>query len=101
LEPEEIGRLNNTEREFPRSVALDAVSPYLQKAVIASQDPRFYYHLGFDIPFIGCDATITQQLAKDLFLSPRQTFARNLRAAELTLAIELRYSKKDTGDVSE
>lgn len=94
LEPEEIGRLNNTEREFPRSVALDAVSPYLQKAVIASQDPRFYYHLGFDIPFIGCDATITQQLAKDLFLSPRQTFARNLRAAELTLAIELRYSKK-------
>ena len=94
LEPEEISRLNNPEIESRSSVTLAAISPYLQNAVIASEDPHFYYHFGFDIPVIGCNATITQQLANDLFLSPRKTFARKLRAAELTLAIELRYSKK-------
>jgi len=94
LEPEEIGRLNGTERNASRSVSLADISPYLQNAVIASQDPRFYRHVGFDIPFIGCDDTITQQLARDLFLSPRKAFARGLRAAELAEAIELRYPKK-------
>ncbi len=94
LEPEEICRLNNTGHESLHSVTLSAISPYMQKAVIASEDPRFYYHFGFDIPVIGCGSTITQQLAKDLFLSPRKIFARKLRAAELALAIELRLSKK-------
>jgi penicillin-binding protein 1B len=94
LEPEEISRMNNPENESRHSVTLAAVSPYLQNAVIASEDPRFYYHFGFDIPVIGCGATITQQLAKDLFLAPRKTFARKLRATELAVALELRYSKK-------
>ncbi|KUG22128.1 multimodular transpeptidase-transglycosylase [hydrocarbon metagenome] len=94
LEPAEIGRLNNTEPESRYSLTLATISPYLQNAVIASEDPRFYYHFGFDIPVIGCGSTITQQLAKDLFLSPRKVFARKLRALELALAMELRYSKK-------
>jgi penicillin-binding protein 1B len=94
LEPEEIGRLNNTDSEFQHSVTLATISPYLQNAVIASEDPWFYYHFGFDIPVIGCGATITQQLATDFFLSPRKVVARKLRALELALAIELRYSKK-------
>lgn len=94
LEPEEIGRLNNTDSEVRHSVALANISPYLQNAVIASEDPHFYYHFGFNIPVIGCGSTITQQLAKDLFLSPRKIIARELRATELALAIELRYSKK-------
>ena len=94
LEPEEIGRLNNTAADVRHSVALAAISPYMQNTVIASKYPRFYYHFGFDIPVIGCGSTITQQLAKDLFLSPRKIFARKLRALELALAIELRHSKK-------
>lgn len=94
LEPEEIGRLNNLEPEFRYSITLATISPYLQNAVIASEDPRFYYHFGFDIPVIGCGSTITQQLAKDLFLPPRKIFARKLQSTELALAMELRYSKK-------
>jgi penicillin-binding protein 1B len=78
LEPEEISRLVSKKMESLHPVNLAAVSPYLQNAVIASAD----------------DESITQQLAEDLFLSPRKTFARKLRAAELALAIKLRYSKK-------
>jgi len=89
LEPQEIGRLSD---EPPHPVSLRNISPFLQQAVIASQDPRFYSHFGFDIPFIGCGATLTQQLAADFFL-PRNVFARKPRVWELTLAMELRYSK--------
>jgi penicillin-binding protein 1B len=89
LEPQEIGRLSD---EPPHAVSLDNVSPFLRQAVVASQDPRFYCHFGFDIPFIGCGATLTQQLAADFFLPPN-VFARKWRIAELTLAMELRYSK--------
>ena len=78
LEPEEISRMISPKLESRHPITLAAVSPYLQNAVIASED----------------DESITQQLAKDLFLSPRKTFARKLRAAELVLAIKLRYSKK-------
>ena len=63
-------------------VPLDSISPYLRKAVIASEDAGFYFHPGFDIRAIAeaLDAnqvagktkfggsTITQQLAKNLFL---------------------------------
>jgi len=94
LEPQEISRIGQT-LESRHPVTLAGVSSYLQNAVIATEDPRFYSHFGFDIPVIGCDYTITQQLAKDLFLPPRKTFARKLRATELALAIELRYSKKE------
>ncbi|MCX5849255.1 MAG: transglycosylase domain-containing protein, partial [Deltaproteobacteria bacterium] len=92
LEPQEISRIGQM-LESRHPVTLASVSSYLQNAVIASEDPRFYSHFGFDFPVIGCDYTITQQLAKDLFLPPRKTFARKLRAVELALAIELRYSK--------
>lgn len=90
LEPQEIARLSDAP---PLPVTLNDVSPFLRQAVIASQDPRFYVHFGFDIPVIGCDATITQQLAEGFFLPPR-VFARKLRARELALALELRYSKE-------
>jgi penicillin-binding protein 1B len=89
LEPQEIGRLSD---EPPHLVSLNDVSPFLRQAVVASQDPRFYFHVGFDLPFIGCGATLTQQLAADYFL-PRNVFARQLRIAELTIAMELLYSK--------
>lgn len=78
LEPEEISRMIAPKLDFRHPVTLTAVSPYLQNAVIASAD----------------DESIAQQLAKYLFLSPRKTFARKLRAAELALAIKLRYSKE-------
>ena len=107
LEPQEISRTGQ-KLESRHPVTLADVSPYLQNAIIASEDARFYSHSGIDILAIGralftgsgkqqsaeSGYTITQQLAKDLFLPPRKTFARKLRALELAAAIELRYSKK-------
>jgi len=108
LEPEEIGRIMGPKMESRRPVALSAISPFLQNAVIASEDARFYSHIGIDVLAIGRalftnlrerrfaqgGSTITQQLAKNFFLSPKKTLWRKLREAELALILELRYSKK-------
>jgi penicillin-binding protein 1B len=108
LEPEEIGRMISPKLDARHQVTLDAVSPYLQKAVLAAEDSRFYSHIGLDPRamaraffadvkekrFAEGASTITQQLAKNFFLSPKKTVARKLREAEIALALELRYSKK-------
>ncbi len=108
LEPEEIGRIMGPKMESRRPVPLSAISPFLQNAVIASEDARFYSHIGIDVLAIGRalftnlkeqrfaqgGSTITQQLAKNFFLSPKKTLGRKLREAELALILELRYSKK-------
>ncbi len=108
LEPEEIGRIMGPRRESRHRVPLSAISPFLQNAVIASEDARFYSHIGIDVLAIGRalianlrghrfvqgGSTITQQLAKNFFLSPQKTIGRKLREAELALILELRYSKK-------
>ncbi len=108
LEPEEIGRIMGPKMEARRPVTLSAISPFLQNAVIASEDARFYSHIGIDILAIGRalftnlrekrfaqgGSTITQQLAKNFFLSPKKTLWRKLVEAELALFLELRYSKK-------
>ena len=100
LEPEEIGRMLHVKMKSRRPVTLADVSPYLQKAVIAHQDKRFYYHPGIDIFPSGrkdkedVKGTITQQIVRIFFFSPQKTFLRKLHETELTLALELRYSKK-------
>lgn len=108
LEPEEIGRILGPKRESRQLVALSAIPPSLQNAVIASEDARFYSHLGIDILGIGRaflanlrawrfaqgGSTITQQLAKNFFLSPEKTLWRKLREAEIALVLELKYPKK-------
>lgn len=108
LEPEEIGRIMGPKMESRRPVTLAAVSPFLQNAVIASEDGRFYSHSGIDFRALGRalftnikelrfaqgGSTITQQLAKNFFLSPKKTVGRKLREAELALMLELRYSKR-------
>ena len=109
LEPEEIGRILGPKMESRKPVPLSAISPFLQNAVIASEDARFYSHIGIDVLALGRalvanlkerrfaqgGSTITQQLAKNFFLSPKKTIGRKLREAELALVIELRYSKKE------
>lgn len=108
LEPEEIGRIMGPKMKSRHPVTLSAISPYLQNAVIASEDARFYSHMGIDVVAVGRSlianlkerrfvqggSTITQQLAKNFFLSPKKTIGRKLREAELALILELRYSKK-------
>jgi penicillin-binding protein 1B len=108
LEPEEIGRIMGPKMESRRPVALSVISPFIQNAVIASEDARFYSHMGIDLlslgralftdlkerRFVQGGSTITQQLAKNFFLSPKKTLWRKVREAELALLLELRYSKK-------
>lgn len=108
LEPEEIGRIMGPKMESRRPVTLAAISPFLQSAVIAAEDAHFYSHIGIDFRAIGRalfanlrtqrfaqgGSTITQQLAKNFFLSPQKTLGRKVREAELALILELRYSKQ-------
>jgi penicillin-binding protein 1A len=79
----------------------------LVKAVLAAEDARFYDHGGVDIIRIGGAAlrdlatrslaqgasTITQQLARSVFLTPRKSFARKINEIFLTVEIEKRFSK--------
>jgi penicillin-binding protein 1B len=108
LEPEEIGRILGPRMESRRIVPLSAIPVSLQQAVLAAEDARFYSHHGIDAVgvvralvinlregrFAQGGSTITQQLAKNFFLSPKKTIGRKLREAELALALELRYPKK-------
>ena len=108
LEPEEVGRIFGPGMESRRMVPLSAIPKPLQDAVLASEDARFYSHIGIDLPgvaraafanlrrlrFAQGGSTITQQLAKNFFLTPEKSLWRKLREAELALLMEIRFSKK-------
>jgi penicillin-binding protein 1A len=91
------------------SVPLEEMPDHLIKAVLATEDRRFYEHYGID--FYGTfralltnaraggvvqgGSTITQQLAKNLFLSNERTIERKINEAFLALWLETRLSKKE------
>ena len=88
-------------------VSLKDISPWLPKAVVASEDNRFLTHSGFDFREIekairenktrrrprGA-STISQQTAKNVFLWPGHSFIRKGLEAYFTLLIEVCWSKK-------
>jgi penicillin-binding protein 1A len=91
------------------NVALKDLPPYLPKAFIAIEDRRFYSHYGVD-PFGILRAavtnvlhrgvsqggsTLTQQLAKNLFLTQERTLQRKLQEVELALWLERKHSKSE------
>ncbi|HEY3640288.1 MAG TPA: PBP1A family penicillin-binding protein [Xanthobacteraceae bacterium] len=91
------------------AVSLKDLPPYLPRAFIAIEDRRFYHHYGVD-PFglaraVIADvlhrgvqqggSTITQQLAKNLFLTPQRTLWRKLQELVLALWIERKFSKSE------
>jgi len=91
------------------NVSLKELPPYLPKAFIAIEDRRFYSHFGVDpigivraaltnILHRGVSqggSTLTQQLAKNLFLTQERTLQRKLQEAELALWLERKYSKNE------
>lgn len=92
------------------SVSLEDMSPYMSQAVVSSEDKRFYSHHGFDLIGIGRSAvgyilagghvigggsTLTQQLAKNAFLTADQTLGRKLKELFISIEIEKNYSKDD------
>jgi len=88
-------------------VKLDEISPYIIKATLAAEDDNFYNHHGFslkgfvrsilhNITHLGDlrgGSTITQQLARNAFLTIDKTLVRKLKEAILTVKIEKVYSK--------
>lgn len=93
--------------ERRRDVPLAQIAPSLQQAVLATEDRRFYWHPGIDpLGFARAlvvnarsgqmregASTITQQLARTLFLSNRRTLGRKVQEAALAVMLEVRLSK--------
>jgi penicillin-binding protein 1A len=91
------------------NVPLKDLPPYLPKAFIAIEDRRFYSHYGVDPVGIARAAvanvlhrgvsqggsTLTQQLAKNLFLTQERTMQRKLQEVELALWLERKHSKSE------
>jgi penicillin-binding protein 1A len=93
---------------YGQQVSIDELPPYLVKAILATEDRRFFQHRGVDLRgalravyvnlrsgrVVEGGSTITQQLARNLFLSARQNYERKAREALLALWIEGRYTKE-------
>ena len=91
-----------------RWVPYERISPNLKRAVIAAEDQRFLEHHGFDVEAIEKayagnsrkghirrgGSTISQQLARNLFLSPQRTYVRKAQEAVITMMIEAVLSKR-------
>jgi penicillin-binding protein 1A len=102
----EIGQRGIIQRD---SVPVDEMPDHVVNAVLATEDRRFYEHFGID--FLGLframsenvransvvqgGSTITQQLAKNLFLSNERTVERKVKEAFLSLWLETNLSKKE------
>jgi penicillin-binding protein 1A len=92
---------------FGQPLTLKEMSPYLPKAVVATEDHRFYSHFGVDPiglvravfanmaagHIVQGGSTITQQLAKNLFLTPERSLGRKIQETLLALWLEHRFSK--------
>jgi penicillin-binding protein 1A len=86
----------------------DLPKPLIQ-AVLATEDRRFFQHFGVDLlgilralavniyhgRVVQGGSTLTQQLAKNVFLTPKRTLHRKMQEALLALSLEAQYSKKD------
>ncbi len=103
---EVIAHLGGSNAEY---VALSQVPQELREAVVAVEDRRFYRHFGLDpIRIVGAvianiraggkpvqgGSTITQQVAKNAFLTPEKTLQRKLEEAVFAIVLEQRYSKE-------
>jgi monofunctional biosynthetic peptidoglycan transglycosylase len=99
---------NPAARLQQRWVPYDRISVNLKRAVIASEDQRFLDHDGFDVQAMeealeknarrgrirhGA-STISQQLAKNLFLSPKRTYLRKAHEAVITMMLEHVLTKR-------
>jgi monofunctional biosynthetic peptidoglycan transglycosylase len=93
---------------LPQWTPLASIPDALVKSLLSAEDSRFFQHRGFDLKAIQASlianmeaghvvrggSTITQQLAKNLFLSQRKTVARKLQESFLTWQLEQNLSKR-------
>ena len=93
---------------YGKSIKYNNLPENLINAVIVTEDKRFFDHYGVDLRgvlraayvnlkqrrIVQGGSTITQQLAKNLFLTPERSFTRKLHELILSLWLELRFTKK-------
>ncbi len=91
------------------AVPLDKIPPIVVKAFLAAEDARFFEHHGMDIrgiiratiknllagSYVQGGSTITQQLARSLFLSQEKTIGRKFKELVLAYIIDNRFSKQE------
>ncbi|GMA99620.1 PBP1A family penicillin-binding protein [Pelosinus sp. IPA-1] len=90
-------------------VSINNISPYLQQAIVANEDSRFFNHIGIDPigivravwvnlrsgGLVEGGSTLTQQLAKNMFLTQERTFTRKIKEAFWAIIIERKFSKQE------
>lgn len=91
------------------AVPLDEMPSHVIEAVLATEDARFYSHFGIDVfgtfralienvkanGVVQGGSTLTQQVAKNLFLTPERSLRRKIKEAFLSLWMEARLSKRE------
>ncbi len=101
--------IDNLSVEAREVAKLEDISPYVKEAFLSIEDKQFYSHHGLHFKgivravltnFLRGKATqggssITQQLAKNAFLTPERTFSRKVKEAILTYQIEKTYTKNE------
>lgn len=102
-------RVKNPQAQLRQQwVPYERISPHLKRAIVASEDAKFVDHEGFDWDgiqkaieknqkkgrFVAGGSTITQQLAKNLFLTPTKSYLRKAEEAIITLMLETLWSKR-------
>jgi len=117
FKPDAVTRLYSADKvllselfiEKREPVSLETIPRYLKEALVATEDRKFYKHSGVDLKgitraiikdikageFIEGASTITQQLSKTLFLTPRKTLVRKIKEAILAFQLERRYTKDE------
>lgn len=89
--------------------SLADLPPHVPQAVLATEDQRFYWHFGVDPiglaraivvnwragAYVQGGSTITQQLAKNVFLEPDRTISRKIEEMVLAIWLELRFTKEE------
>jgi len=108
LEPQLLADLGSAEIRASRFTSLAKIPARMRDAVIAIEDERFFNHHGIDLVGIARatliniramgvvqgGSTLTQQLAKNIFLSPRRTFGRKILEVFTALSLERLLTKE-------
>jgi len=107
LDPEEVGAFPGADGRDRMPVRLTEMPVHLVDAVLTAEDRRFRAHSGLDLRRIAGamladlrerrlaqgGSTVTQQLARTLFLSPKRSVRRKVREVAIAFALERRFSK--------
>jgi penicillin-binding protein 1B len=113
LEPEQISSVTGSEREKRRVIGFDDIPEHLRKAIVVTEDRTFFDHYGINFRGIARalfrrfdsdpnspiarqgGSSITQQLVKNLLLSPERSWRRKIAEAYMSVIIETRLTKKE------